>query len=338
MWLFRRGVFVILLLVASIGSAGCTKNMSASAHMLATPTFQFAGPLALTTATAAATATLPHAQIIIIPYSPTPTSTPVALSTSTATPVPTASPTPSNCLIKGGRIIRDYLVTDLLPLSLNFRVYLPPCYDQQPERRYPVLYLFHGQSYNDDQWDRLGVDEVEDRLVAAGEMAPFIIVMPRDRNGGQPTENNFAKAIADVLVPYIDQTYRTLPDRNHRAVGGLSRGAGWAIHLGLTHWQMFGVVGGHSPAIFYSDAQVMRALLDAIPLGAFPRIYLDIGDKDRDELMTSTLWFEKLLNEAGIPHEWYLFSGYHEESYWRAHVEDYLRWYALEWTTESNSH
>ena len=66
----------------------------------------------------------------------------------------------------------------MLPLPLSYRIYLPPCYDEMEDARYPVLYLIHGQNFNDDQWDRLGVDESADALIAAEEMSPLLIVMP----------------------------------------------------------------------------------------------------------------------------------------------------------------
>jgi enterochelin esterase-like enzyme len=258
---------------------------------------------------------------------PTATTYQVNNSTSTAA----ALPTPLGCWKEGGSLEVNSLATDLLRLPLDYRLYLPACYDQQPERRYPVLYLIHGQNYSDDQWDRLGADEAADRLIAAGEIPPLIIVMPRDRYGGQPSENNFARVIVEELRPFIDENYRTVEDREYRAVGGLSRGGGWAVHLAITQWEIFGALGAHSPAIFYDDAQRMRVYLDAIPSEAMPRIYMDIGDKDRPEIMGAALWFEELLNQRGIPHEWYLFSGYHAEDYWRDHLESYLRWYAKPW-------
>jgi enterochelin esterase-like enzyme len=246
----------------------------------------------------------------------------------------TPSPTVLGCWKQGGKIEISSLPSKILPPSLDFRIYSPPCYDQQASRRYPVLYLFHGQRFNDDQWDRLGVGEVMDRLVAAGEIAPFIIVMPRDRYDGIPDEDHFPQAIVEELVPYIDNAYRTQADRFHRAVGGLSRGGGWAIHLGISNWELFGALGAHSPGIFFRDAQYMRKWLDTIPTSSFPRIYIDIGDRDSPEMLSATNWFEKLLNDRDIPHDWYLFSGAHAESYWASHVEQYLRWYAQDWTAE----
>lgn len=265
--------------------------------------------------------------------------TPLPTSALSFTPTPSSSPTaaPSltltalTCWKKGGQVVLGQLETDLLRQPLDYRVYLPPCYAEQPDRRYPVLYLIHGQSYTDDQWDRLGVDETVDRLVADGEIAPFLIVMPRDREWTQSDIDPFGRAVVEVLLPAIDQTYRTLPDRSQRAVGGLSRGAGWAIHLALKYWPLFGAVGGHSPPIFWSDVPLIKRWLEEIPAESIPRIWLDIGEDDRPEIMDSARWFENLLTQRNIAHEWHLFSGYHEEAYWQAHVEQYLRWYAEGW-------
>jgi enterochelin esterase-like enzyme len=103
------------------------------------------------------------------------------------------------------------------------------------------------------------------------------------------------------------------------------------VHFGIGHWELFGAVGAHSPSVFYSDAEQMRTWLDSIPVEKMPRIFVDIGDRDRPEIMRVTLWFEAVLNEKDIPHEWYLFTGYHAEEYWSAHIEQYLRWYAEFW-------
>jgi enterochelin esterase-like enzyme len=222
-------------------------------------------------------------------------------------------------------------LTDFLKDPLDFRVYLPPCYDLQIDRHYPVLYLFHGQGFSDDQWDRIGVDEEADALVAAGEISPLIIVMPHEPGSEPPTESKFAQAIIEDLIPYIDKRYRTLPNRADRAVGGLSRGGGWAVHFGISKWEMFGALGAHSPGVFRADDLYIRKWLDAIPWNSYPRIYIDIGDRDLPEIIESATWFEQILNEKDIPHEWHFFTGYHNEQYWRAHLGSYLRWYTQNW-------
>ncbi|MEW6717821.1 MAG: alpha/beta hydrolase-fold protein [Chloroflexota bacterium] len=268
---------------------------------------------------------------------PLPTFTPNITPTETQTPNPRPSPLPSpspvtgNCLEAGGQITTGSLKTTLLPQSLEYRVYLPPCYQVDTERFYPVLYLIHGQSYNDDQWDRLGADETADRLIASSVIPPFIIVMPRDRIWTPPSDDKFGGVLVELLVPWIDAHYRTLPSRYFRAIGGLSRGASWSVHLGLRYWGVFGAVGAHSLPLFWTDMNNMDKLLDAIPLETMPRFYIDIGDHDLQTLIDSASWFASMLDQRGIPHEWHLNSGRHEEEYWQSHMEQYLRWYTEEW-------
>lgn len=236
-----------------------------------------------------------------------------------------------SCLEEGGRIEQGNLRSTLLRLPMEYRVYLPPCYDSEPDRRYPVLYLIHGQNYNEDQWDRLGVDESADMLIQSNEIPPLIIVMPRDRNWNQPSQDPFGKVLADELIPIIDQQFRTLDQRQFRAIGGLSRGAGWSVHLGLSRWDLFGALGGHSLPVFWEDTAKIRSWLDNIPVEQRPRIYLDIGERDRPQILKSAVWFEELLTHEGIPHEWYLLPGYHEEAYWQKNLPRYLRWYTRTW-------
>ena len=235
----------------------------------------------------------------------------------------------TDCLAIPGQVEADSLPSQSLAETLDFLIYLPPCYDEHVGQHYPVLYLLHGQTYTNDQWVRLGAPYLADRLIAAGDAPPLIIVMPYDSSWKQPTEYEFAEALTEELIPYVDAHYRTIASRGQRAIGGLSRGAGWAIHLGLTHPDLFGAFGAHSPVVFWTDGPHLREWLKAIPPDLLPRIYLDIG-KDDQELQTA-LGLEDILNQQNIPHEWHLYPGFHEESYWRAHVEEYLRWYVKGW-------
>ena len=194
-----------------------------------------------------------------------------------------------------------------------------------------MLYLIHGQTFNDDQWERLGADEAAAELIAAEEIVPFLIVMPFDLSSTQPSLDPFDEAVVNELVTFIDAHFRTIAEREQRAVGGLSRGASWAIHLALQHPELFGALGGHSPPVFVEDAPAVRGWLEEMPAELMPRIWLDIGEKDQQAILNSAIWFEDVLTEMGIPHQWQMFPGNHDEAYWRSHVEDYLRWYAEAW-------
>ena len=188
------GRFLAIPLLLGLGLNACTLAANAGRNS-AEVTLENPSPLPSPSITQSVTPT-PTATATPTPgKTAAPSNTPQP--TATWTPTITSTATPLACWTQAGRIELGSLDTELLRLPLDYRVYLPPCYDQQPERRYPALYLIHGQNYNDDQWDRLGADETADRLVSTGELSPFLIIMPRDRYGGQPSENNFARVVAD---------------------------------------------------------------------------------------------------------------------------------------------
>ena len=129
----------------------------------------------------------------------------------------------------------------------------------------------------------------------------------------------------EVLLPWIDATYNTCTDRTCRAIGGLSRGGAWALHLGFSRWDLFGAIGGHSTPPFNGSGDRLSGWLEAIPAGDVPRIYMDIGEND--PYRTYAEAFEKRLTGYGVEHVWILNKGTHNEEYWSAHAEEYLRWY-----------
>lgn len=266
-----------------------------------------------------------------------PTSTPTpAPPTSTAlpsaTPSPIPSPTPWACLTQPGRVEGGEI--DSTDPPQLFLIYLPPCYGRQTDERYPVLYLLHGQTYTDDQWVRLGAATAADNLILSGQSMPFLIVFPDDRYWNLPPGPGFGNRLVYDLIPYIDEHYRTLADRDHRALGGLSRGGGWAIHLMLTRYDLFGMVGLHSPVIFEDDAPLIQKLVSVVPSASWPRLWLDAGDQDRD--LGKIRGFENLLTDYEVPHEWHLYTGDHTENYWQAHVAEYLQWYAAGWSPDGS--
>jgi enterochelin esterase-like enzyme len=278
---------------------------------------------------------LPAACVPLSAVPPTPTATPLP-PTATAPPAPTAtatlSPTPiptRDCFQTPGVIESNVIRDKRLKKPMTYFIYLPPCYKEHSAERYPVLYLLHGVTYTEDQWVRLGAPGTADKLIAARDLPPFIIVMPYDYGIDPPTISNFGAVLADTLIPTIDSTYRTLADRTHRALGGLSRGGGWTIHIGTRHPELFASIGGHSPAIFFSDSDNMKVRLRDIPTAQRPRFYIDIGDADKEH--RSAQEFADLLDQFGYEHEWHFNVGAHDESYWSAHVDEYLRWYTANW-------
>lgn len=312
------------MLTRMLGYLGAFKKNAwlLGALLLAACTPVSAAPLV--SATAAPAPTLAAA-------SSTPTHTPrPVLPTPTwrasATPLP--SPTEA-CRAVSGQLARGEIDTPLLARPMTYIVYLPACYAASGERHYPVLYLLHGQDNHEDQWLRLGVSAAADKLIASGDTAPFIMVLPYDPSNRQPGDYPFEDVFLQQLIPEIDSHYRTLTDPADRAVGGMSRGGAWALHLGLHHPDVFGSLGAHSPAIFYSDFDSLPLLVSGIPPEYLPRLFIDMGAGDGG--LGDVKQFEDFLSANNIPHEWHEYPGYHEEKYWSAHVEEYLRWYAQRW-------
>ena len=247
----------------------------------------------------------------------------------TALPVP-ATATPENCLAKPGVLKQDIVSTTKPPQ--HFIIYLPPCYKHDGETRFPVLYLLHGQTYTQDQWVRLGVPSMADQLIQNEMATPFIVVFPDDRYWNVEAGSGFGDRFINALIPYVDENYRTLTDRANRSIGGLSRGGGWAVQLGFEHPDLFGAMGLHSPAIFKDNAPYLDMIIKATPEENHPRLWMDIGDADME--LSRALLFEEILTQNSYIHEFHLYSGDHTETYWSAHVDEYMLWYVKQWQKE----
>ena len=138
-------------------------------------------------------------------------------------------------------------------------VYTPSEYEQNPGKRYPVLYLQHGGGEDETGWIYQGfADVILDNLIADGKAVPMIIVMNSGvaHRAENPEEDAFDAMMTEDVIPLVDKRFRTLADRDHRAVAGLSWGAKQAYDLGLGHRDLFSAVGGFSGIIVIGDFNV----------------------------------------------------------------------------------
>ncbi len=167
-----------------------------------------------------------------------------------------------------------------LEAPLRYGVYLPPGYAPSGSGRYPVLYLLHGVGGNERDWPDDGhLAEIADGLVAGGAIRPLLIVTPAGDTGwyvdsqsrGGP--GNYATATAVDLVRHIDSVYRTIADRDGRAIGGLSMGGFGALRLGLGRPETFGAVIALSSALWsqVQDDTVLGPAQEQIFQGSFGR-------------------------------------------------------------------
>lgn len=304
-----------MLILLALIAAGCGSPAAET-----TPTPTYAGPIKITK-----TAFQPQ------PETPVPSPSVEEMKTrEAATQISYVTATAAVCSRDAGQVVRDALKVPGFSDLLQVAVYLPPCYDiLMPDHGYPVVYLLHGQYYTDEQWIRLGVPEIMDRLIAAGEIPPFIVVMPIETD---MFASLFDVAISNTLVPWVDESFNTCEWRACRAIGGISRGGGWSLYTGMRFWQLYSSIGLHSTPPFDGELNRITSRVNAIGTEQMPRMWMDMGEGDW--WMGALLPLKDHLDQLGVPYDWTISEGKHDEDYWGAHVEDYLRWYGAGFTDE----
>ncbi|HEX7593051.1 MAG TPA: alpha/beta hydrolase-fold protein [Anaerolineae bacterium] len=357
----RRLYAIALGIVAILFASGCSNLISL---LIATPT-----PTVTSTPTETPTDTPTPI------FSPTPSRTSTITQTPTITPTPTRTrtPTPSPTPTKwssppSGHINRIDLTfhSNALNLDRQLIIYLPPGYDAQSTRRYPVLYVLHGfGGYGNPspEWEQWGLKDRAEEMMNSGALKPVIIVQPdgfMPVPAGQPSlffnhapelgGGRWGDYIWQDVVGYIDSKYRTIVSRTSRAIGGFSFGGQGALSLGLLHPEIYGIVGAHSPSFRSADNTIYAIGNDVTWFNQYDPIWLV---ENKDTAKDLTLWmdvalsddkvrgcgagsdrcveaFHVLLVSKGIPHEWHdQWPGGHEgPTYWGPHILDYLQWYS----------
>ena len=230
-------------------------------------------------------------------------------------------------------------------------IYTPPGYDQST-LRYPVLYLQHGFGEDEAGWSDQGHENfIVDNLIAAGRAKPMIVVnengmtgvhfqppppvRPDSTSTPAPTSavprwfmderyTLFDGVVSNDLIPFIDANFRTLPDREHRALAGLSMGGAQAVRIGLNHLDQFAYVGAFSPAIAMTDTtkDYDGKLANAARVNQQLRL-LWMGIGSDDFLLTPVRESHQILEKAGIKHVWVESSGAHVWTVWRKYLADF---------------
>jgi len=251
-----------------------------------------------------------------------------ATPTATLAPQPTAASIPQDdCRLEGGRVEPFSQPSAVIGKPLRGYLYLPPCFEPNSEQTFPLVVLLHGQSADAGQWLGLGLTETADRLIAERVIPPLVIALPYEEYSlRNPYESGYDLALLEEFLPWLAGEYPAVcREVACRALGGLSRGGGWALMIGLTRPGRFVAIGGHSAPPFYGMENRLTIGLKENSAESFPAVYLDVGEKDR--YYRAIEEFHNRLTELGVPHEWRVNPGAHDEDYWRSQVENYLRWY-----------
>jgi enterochelin esterase-like enzyme len=235
-------------------------------------------------------------------------------------------------------------------------VYTPPGYEEDRSRRYPVLYLQHGAGEDETGWTKQGrANVILDNLIASGRAKPMIIVMAygyamfpgaaapdlSKLRGASPAAffaamrvytAAFGDDLTKVVVPLVDGSYRTIPDRDHRAMAGLSMGGFQTFEVTLNHLDMFSYIGGFSGAPFVLgntrfDPKTAYHGVFADP-AAFARrvhlLWLGVGTQEMAMIHRGLMAFQQDLVRAHIGHVFYQSPGTaHEWLTWRRDLNDF---------------
>ena len=237
-------------------------------------------------------------------------------------------------------------------------LYLPPGYDTQQKMRYPVLYLQHGGGEDETGWVKQGhANFILDNLIASGNTKPMIIVMaygyarraghvdpdltgkpfgsPEMMKSMQEMSQAFEDDLTQVLMPYIDSNFRTIADRDHRAMAGLSLGGMQTFQITFDHLDLFSYIGGFSGA---GGMMMMRsgekpdmktafngALADP---AAFAKkvhlLWIGVGTEEPAQMHAGIVALHDAFNGANVKHVFYESPGTsHEWQTWRRDLKDF---------------
>jgi enterochelin esterase family protein len=218
-------------------------------------------------------------------------------------------------------------------------VYTPPGYDSSQKTRYPVLYLQHGAGENATSWTKQGrAHLILDNLIAAGQAKPMIVVMETGyatRTGATPVPgptgtpqmpNAFEDVVVTDLIPTIDATYRTLADRDNRAMAGLSMGGGQTLQITSKHLNLFAWIGSFSAPLRNFDAKTsMNGVLnDAAAFNKRVRLLWIGAGTGETAFHDANQQLHKSLDALGIKHVVFESSGTaHEWQTWRRSLHDF---------------
>ncbi|WP_164981330.1 alpha/beta hydrolase [Silvibacterium dinghuense] len=247
------------------------------------------------------------------------------------------------------RLHRDF-PSQWLGRDRDVWVYLPPGYEAEPDRRYPVLYLQDGQNLFDPRtsfapgvtWQ---VAETADAAIEAGEVEPLLIVgiantgehrlaeysPTADPEMGGGEGSRYGQMMIRELAPFLMSRYRVLAGPEHTGVGGSSMGGLISLYLGLKFPGFFGRLAVLSPSVWWDRKWILRCVEETgARVSPKPRIWLDAGDAEGSRTLENTRALAERLRAAGWQDDVDLDfeavpGGRHDEASWAVRVGPMLR-------------
>ncbi len=239
--------------------------------------------------------------------------------------------------------IVDKFASPQLGNSRKLRIYLPPSYEENKAKRYPVLYMHDGQNLFDaktaafgTEW---GIDETMNRLIATGAIDEAIVVgidnSPErlqeytpccDPKYGGGRIDTYERFIVETVKPHIDQAYRTLPGKDSTAIMGSSLGGIASIYIAQRHPQLFSKAGGVSSSFWWNKRDMIARPAARVAV----KFYIDSGDRE-EALADSKAMRDALVMQGYKEGSDLVFhiqeGGAHNEKSWAARVDRPLTWF-----------
>lgn len=240
-----------------------------------------------------------------------------------------------------GTVQRQQYQSFLLGQEMVYSIYLPPCYDETAEP-YPVAYLMHGSNEDDGHWLRLGLQEELDAAILSGELPTFVVVMPFGNviaNRNRFDALSWGNIFLQELMPHAETNFNIATTQAQRVIGGISRGGFWAYQIAFRQPTLFNAVGGHSAFfdLYHApeDQNPLHLVLSAEGLESM-RLWLDYGADDFAAPGLDTM--HQRLEERGLEHTFMQYpEGQHNNTYWSAHLGEYLHFYAAGWQEQQEA-
>jgi enterochelin esterase-like enzyme len=214
-----------------------------------------------------------------------------------------------------------------------FYVYTPPGYETG-RQKYPVLYLLHGNGQIESSWTWTGhANVIMDNLLADGKIRPMVVVMPYGHvpraikpGPSGPSSGADGLAIEEELTttvrPLVESRYRVLTDRGHRAIGGLSMGAGQSLSIGLHNLDMFAYIGAFSGGPNRTEWDKMDP---AVLNKQLKVLWLGCGTDDKIVSYSSIKSFSDSLTEKKVKHVFNTSGGGHSWPNWQVYLSKYTQ-------------
>lgn len=203
----------------------------------------------------------------------------------------------------------------VLERNMNISVYIPKGYENI---NLPTLYFLHGRGGNENILKELEMDKVADKLIENHVINPLIIVCPYIANSrginssetyeevqgkyGVVHKGLFEDYIVKEVISFIDNSYKTIKNKNSRYIGGISAGGYVALHIGFNHQDIFSKIGAHMPAI-------------------------DLNYEDEDECYIACEKLYEILKSKNVNVENHIFKGHHNAEYIISNLEKYFKFY-----------